>query len=377
MKYKYYSSEKESLQLLVESASLNRYQEKNNLTVAQFDNGILVPRVGVYDEKGKFLPNSYWGGVVEAPSIYQGEPPIDSDTEVYYIGTFHSCWGHEITDGTRLLWGMIPELGGIALHSNVKFAYSLLDSTKRIPANFYKLLSYVGIAEDKLLRVDTPTRFKKLYLADECYFYDINTQEKRTYSATYQKFFDYLCRRIIADIDKPFRTVYFSRSGWKKGNPDFGEKEIENAFKEKMHCEIYRPEQLSFEEMVKLLQETKTFITTEGSISHNALFMQKGTEIVIIRKAGFISYYQLLINQIKDLNVTYIDAHRTHHFYNKETPYYGPFFLLKNKALEQYLGVKANFPICNYTHYRMHVLSRNIHNWIIRMLVSIKHALIK
>ena len=167
--------------------------------------------------------------------------------------------------------------------------------------------------------------------------------------------------------------MYFSRSAWKKGNPDFGEHLIEKAFYEKYHCEIIHPEQLSFVDMVKILQETRTLITTEGSVSHNSLFMQPGSELIIIRKAGFVSYYQLMINQIKDLRVTYIDAHQTHYFYDKETPYYGPFFLYVNNSLAQFLKIKAHFPLLTYIRYRMNIVLDKMFKICLPVFVRIKH----
>lgn len=376
MRYSYYSEERESLEKLKYSASLNRYVEEPKLSVKSLNEAIIVPSIGVY-HNGIFCRDSSWGGVADNNIRFDevSNELSEDDSEVYYLGTFHMCWGHEITDGMRLLWGMQPELGGITLNETVKYAYSLCSNDLPLPNNFIMLLESLGINLNRLVRVDTPTRFKKIYLADESYWYDVASETKRTFGATFRRLNDILCRRVVPERKEPTRTVYLSRSGWHKGNPDYGEALIEQAFIKKMNCEVFRPENLSFTEMVKLLQETKTLIVTEGSISHNALFLQSGARIIILRKAGFISYYQLMINQLKDLNVTYIDAHRTHHFTDSRYPYYGPFFLVINRPLAEFLGVKPRFPFLKYVSYRGEAFRRRSRRILFPVLAKIKHGL--
>lgn len=377
MTYKYYSEEIESIEALKQSASLDRFVEEPQLKVKSLANAIILPSTGVY-HNGCICPESFWGGVVSNDIQFDANSQeiVEDDSEVYYLGTFHICWGHEITDGMRLLWGIVPELGGIALNDKVKYAYTLCSNDHPLPQNFIMLLESFGVDKQRLVKIDAPTRFKKVYLADESYWYDITTDTKRTFGSTFRQLYEILCHKVVPVKKEPTRTVYLSRSGWHKGNPDFGEAMVERAFVENMNCEVYRPENLSFVEMVRLLQETKTLIATEGSISHNALFLQPGTKLIILRKAGFISYYQLMINQLKDLEVTYIDAHRTHHFTHPIYPYYGPFFLLVNKSLSDFLGIKPQFPIKEYVRYRSEVCKRRSKNLLFPLLARVKHKFI-
>ncbi len=376
MNYTYYSDDIESKEQLKYSASLNRFVEEPQLGVKLLDRAIIVPSVGVY-HNGGICPESFWGGVVDKDLRFDESSNefLEDNSEVYYLGTFHHCWGHEITDGMRLLWGLLPELGGVPLSDNVKYVYSLCGDGYALPENFMMLLEALGVDLDRLVRVDTPTRFKKVYLADESYWYDIASETKRTFGETFRQLYEILCSKVVAERKEPTRTVYLSRSGWQKGNPDYGEATIERTFVEKMKCEVFRPENLSFIEMVELLQETKTLIATEGSISHNALFLQPGTRLIILRKAGFISYYQLMINQLKELDVTYIDAHRTHHFTDPACPYYGPFFLVLNKSLAEFLGVKPRFPFMEYVSYRGEVFRRRVRRIVFPVLAKTKRRL--
>ena len=370
MIYNFFSDD-ESIDALVNSTKIDRYVPDTELEIRQIINGVVIPQVGVFEGR-KFLPNSYWGGDINEGEIVLQEFDYD-DSEVYYLGTFHPCWGHEITDGVRLLWGLIREINHIKIPNDIKFVYTLRDNNKQLNQNFKELLSYFGAADNTLLCVDKPTQFKKIYLADESYWYNSQSDAKRKYSNYFTYIFDYLTKQIVPENNKPNKVVYFSRTAWKKGNPDFGEKFIEDAFVNSMHCEIVHPERLSFVEMVRLLQNTQTLITTEGSISHNALFMQNGTDLIIIRKAGFISYYQLMINQVKNLNVTYIDAHFTHYFYDKTAPYYGPFFLYVNKSLALYLGIRSHFPVLTYCRYRSHIIFKSFRYFLICKAIKLRN----
>lgn len=374
MEYSFFSNDN-NISSLVNSSKLNRLIPDVILKINEIKGGLIIPKVGVFDGN-KFLRSSYWGGDIDDAELKITEYAYD-DSEVYYLGTFHPCWGHEITDGTRLLWGLFTELCTFDKPDNLRFVYTLRDCNKPLNQNFKDLLSSIGIKDETLICLHKPTKFKRVFIADESYWYNSYSSEKRTFSKTYADMFELLIRKIIPTTNKPEKVVYFSRSAWKKGNPDFGEKYIEDAFVNYKNCEVIYPEKLSFIEMVSLLQNTATLITTEGSISHNALFMQKGTNLVIIRKAGFISYYQLMINQIKDLNVTYIDSHLTHHFYNKKTPYYGPFFLYVNDSLARYLHIKPHFPLITYCHYRIHIFCRKLYVQSIRIAICIRSKIRK
>lgn len=52
-------------------------------------------------------------------------------------------------------------------------------------------------------------------------------------------------------------------------------------------------------------------VATEGSISHNVIFCRSQTDVVILWKSNYVNGYSLVINECKNLNVTYIDANHT------------------------------------------------------------------
>jgi len=347
---KFYSDDSAAIHALEKVCNEN-HRIDDSLRVRSVKEGVIVPGKGVYDLNGHIKYTS-WGGIDEYKDKVDA-PKEDAD--VYYLGGFHPCWGHEITDGARLLWGIVPSIGGLSLSSNVKFAYTMTNDMSSLNSNFIELLEAIGVSQDCLIRVKKPTKFNTVYVADEAYTYRPNTVAWRYYTDTFRMFFEYIGNTIAPEVRKPFRKVYLSRSGWKKGNPDFGEAALERAFASKYGCEIIRPETFAFKEFVKLLRETKLLVTTEGSISHNSIFMQEGMDVVIVRKANFVSYYQIMIDEMKRHRVTYVDANFTHHFYYPDQPYFGPFLLCLNKAASEFLGIKSHFPFATYVRYRTHI----------------------
>ena len=110
---------------------------------------------------------------------------------------------------------------------------------------------------------------------------------------------------------------------------DLFQKNIEKLFKS-MGFKIIKPEKLKFNEQLRILQNCKCFAATEGSISHNAIFLKEGTKTILLRKCWGINEYQLVVNSARNLDVIYVDAHLSVPKINK---FGGPFFMYINNNL--------------------------------------------
>ena len=60
------------------------------------------------------------------------------------------------------------------------------------------------------------------------------------------------------------------------------------------------------EEQIAIIRNCKCFATTEGSISHNVIFCKPKTDVIIVRKVNRLNYHQLIINEVANVNITYI-----------------------------------------------------------------------
>ena len=74
--------------------------------------------------------------------------------------------------------------------------------------------------------------------------------------------------------------------------------------------EIIHPLKLSIDEQLNILANCESFVSQVGSIAHNTLFVKDGTECVFIPRTsdGATNNYQAAINQMRNLNATYIDS---------------------------------------------------------------------
>ena len=321
------------------------------LNVRCVEGGIIVPgEAGGIADSGAMLVESMAYRVV-CPERFRRVPETYDviDEEVFYLGCFESCWGHCITDNLKHLW---PLCGSdAAKYRGMKWVFTMVHPEKPLPKNFIEVLGLLGIDEAKIVKVSYPTRFRKLYLPEECFYVDEKTC-RRYYTKEYLGMIDSLMEKILnRDVcGSSLEKVYFTRTGWKKGNPDFGERHVEDAFKQKGYA-IIRPETLSFSEMVRIINGCKCFASTEGSCAHNSLFMKKGSRLVVVRKADYICEYQIPINQMRNLDVVYVDANGTTLLESKSCPFSGPFFLYCNDKLSLLLGIPKCFPIQSWIGY--------------------------
>lgn len=284
-------------------------------------------------------PERFWKAPVDV---------IDDESDAVYLGAFEPCWGHCFTDNLKFFWPFVccPEkLAGR------KLVYVTTRADKKLPENFWELLRFLGVDKHNLLKIDRPTRFRSLLLPDAAFFCRAKKTDVRYYTREYDKMIDCIISNVMGGrVPKAERKVYFSRTGWSMGNRDFGEERIVDVFRKKGY-EIVSPEKLTFSKMVELLQECKEFAATEGSNAHNAVFLPKGTKVSIIKKCFWTTEYQFPINEMRELDVTYIDAHWTRFVRYRAAPYSGPFFLYVNDNLARWAGVKGSFPIGTFLHY--------------------------
>ena len=91
----------------------------------------------------------------------------------------------------------------------------------------------------------------------------------------------------------------------------------------------------------------------ECSTSHNALFMRSGAKLILLRKYDRVNLYQMTINQVKSLNVDYVDVYGTLNwaFVNSNQRGEGPFFVYVTKMLANYLDCCPHFPIGEFCRY--------------------------
>ena len=263
---------------------------------------------------------------------------VNCEETAICMGFFHSVWGHNFTDNIKRFWFLYTDEGKQLVADGARIVY-VCEANRSISDNGKRLFAMADVDFSMFEMVKQSTRFKKLYVPDPSLIHATITHEPIG-ERSYTKEFLQTIQRIKDKIE-PLRPglekVYFSRVGLSSTfYREVGEWEIESVFRQKGY-KIVHPEKLSLDEQLSILASCREFASTEGSIAHNVIFCQPGTQVVIVRKADYINTYQMVINAIANLNVTFVDAHRT------KPPYFidnkiwsGPFYMYQSKYLYQW-----------------------------------------
>ena len=268
------------------------------------------------------------------------------------------AWGHLLTDDLKFVWWLHSAEGRLYIQNNSPlFAIS---ASKRIVdvRNFIHVLSFLGIDGNEVYLVREATTFSEVILPDPCL---IPTDEgDRIWTQEYKTIISSLKKSILKEMTSclPYQNIYFSRTRL-DNHRDFGEKYVEEAFRQKGFKIIY-PEEYSIEEQVFLIRNCSCFATTEGSIAHNAIFLDEGKKLILVRKANYINPYQIVIDEMQKIETIYVDAHLSF-LNNKKVPMIGPFFVYVNRKLATLLQIPCHFPLWEFLRYiRWSVFHRDI-----------------
>lgn len=308
---------------------------------------------GVVTQSGEFIHNTGFHNKKEGFYEISSNQFERIEKPTIYLGYFSKVWGHCITDNLKLLWFVLtPEYKKLTAEYGYQPAF-LCSPDFILVGQMKSLLEALGVDVISLYRIDMPTVFSALVVPEGSFI--ANNNLERFYSSEYKTTIDHIVSRLtLRDVmfSKPkYEKVFLSRSRYSNRFRDKGEKALEKAFR-KMGYTIVYPERLSLQEQITLYQHCSTLATTEGSVSHNAVFLREGTTLIIVRKVPFVNDYQIAINEMRNLNVTYIDANLSV-FVDVEAPATGPFFVYINDNMVRFSKgiLKNDFSITRFRNY--------------------------
>ena len=118
------------------------------------------------------------------------------------------------------------------------------------------------------------------------------------------------------------------------GRNQIGEERIANYFHSKGYV-IVRPEKLPIDTQLNILANCENFASLVGSVSHNIIFLKDKSNVILIpRRAAFVNIYQNALNQLHDLNISYVDSAMSL-FAHSHT---GPYCYIVSENLRKYFG---------------------------------------
>lgn len=374
MTYNYHYIDKSLLAKTKDKCELKLLKDLQ-LSISTYSNAIILPTKyldgeiggGIISDKGEFIPNSSVHENVGCIYTFENKHIKKSDKKVIFIGLINPCWGHFITDGLKKIWYVLEN------QNEYELVYTTTNN-KPLPSNLLSVYEILGIDKNRIIHINEITKFSTIIVPNNSLVLENNG---RFYDIKFKKTIDRI-KDSVNFHNTSYDKVYFSRSQL-KSKKDWGEHLIENEFRKKGYY-IFYPEKMTLVEQIAILQNCKTLATTEGSISHNAMFMNKNANLILLRKAPFINSYQLVVNQLQDLNVTIIDCNLSI-FAQYQQEWNGPFFIYCNSNLCSFLDIKYKpFPLNIFIKYFIYCIKSGIiyrnfikkHNKVFQLFRTIK-----
>lgn len=324
---------------IIEPAGAVPHSFDTPLSFRVFKNAIIAPyyewnhSIGcVIDENGKAVKDSECIEWKEDAGYYSIETAVSEHKRVIFLGFLLTVFGHSYTDDLRKFWFLDTE----DYKSLSELGYEPVYTTswnRPLPKSTLEFFQLAGIDITGSRHITTLTRFDEVVIPDN----SLRAMDYgRIYSEEYIKLIDRIINRIPVPQDSPSK-VYFTRTKFGVHSlKDNGEKNIERVFRE-MGYTIIAPEEYPILEQLQFVRGCDCFAATDGSVAHLSLFAKPNTAVTIIVKANYLNFHQVMINELADLDVTYVQAHHSSRA-NRNYPWWGPFYLCINRYLERYAG---------------------------------------
>lgn len=275
---------------------------------------------GVVDEHGEAVPLSAIETRVGAG--YPFENPEYKDEKVVYCGYLINHWGHFLVESVTRLWFPLESQEEVD-----HYVFYLDEGEQReIKGNFREFLELIGIWE-KCVFINKPTTYREVIVPKNAFLFLHYSSDQ------YRKIFDTVASRIR--IDPSWETpkkLFFTRSSFAKGNNyDFGVEMLDSFFRNNGYA-VLAPEKMTLSQLIHCVRSAEEIATISGTVHHNILFGNKGQKITIMERLIVNIDYQVSINELMDLDVTYVDAN----FNMCSVSMVGPFCVGYNHILQRF-----------------------------------------
>lgn len=302
------------------SDKLDFVQIENALVLPVKLFGADLPGGGIITQSGDYVvESSVHNGSHKEYAVPEDEI-IQSDETVIYLGMLIGIWGHCISDCIKRAWIFHSEIYK-EKYSDLRVIYVAQEGS--LHDNFKALLDKIGINISSFTLIDKPTRFARIILPDSSFFLDDQCVEH--FTKEYVETIDLIKEQYKKSAEEITKKVYYSHKNVRGFNNDIGEEKLEAYFK-KQGYDIIHPENLSFDEQLDIMSRCCSFAATDGSTSHNSIFIPDNSEIIIIPRSPYLTFHQLALNELYPMQkIFYIDSSLSI-FCKGDRPTRGPFF---------------------------------------------------
>ena len=335
--YKFKYIYEDNTEMFVEAVKRDYFVEKE-LRVEELVNGIVVPapirnkadypegfasrRGGVTDKQGNYIDISerrllrYKMDHVIKEDLYKVQY---KDETVCYLGPIAGYWGHILTEISCCLWYALE-------YPNMKWVYFDYTDPKvtLIRRPLLEFLELVGIKESDLIPITEPTQFSKVIVPE------VSAVFGEWYTKEYKNIYDFIRGRVEGNCTSHHK-IYLTKTEFDdEKNNQIGEGAIKKVFASNgWFC--VAPEKISIKEQVVMMANAEEIVAPEGTLPHNILFCQDHVKVTIINRKADVNKYQMLINQLRNAKVTYVDC-----WHMLLPVYHGPYIFSINQNFINY-----------------------------------------
>lgn len=232
---------------------------------------------------------------------------VSKSYDICYCGIIHGAFGHLLTETISRLYYVV--------HSDSTIKCAFLTQGGYIPFQFYELLELLEIPKQQIEIIDKPTRYNSVIVPITSV--TLNKEVNDNFLITIDK--------ILSNV--PYKDgidkLFLSSGGFQPRR--LNEKAIEKIFNKNGYKSFY-PEQMPLKEQISYIKSAKELVTTEGTSSHMALFLNENARLVILKRQPEYNVMQLKIDKIKKYKVDYVNT-------------FIPFLKIKSLQSPQILGI--------------------------------------
>lgn len=289
------------------------YLKNEKLSAVEVNNAVVLPLKkviggpligvgGVIDEEGNYIEESAQIGKGDTLPRFYGKYEYDKalerykDETVIYIGAFPDHWGHFLVDMVYRFWYLSD------CTENYKVVYC--SEKSEIDGVYAEFLELLGVTKERLCRITIPTRYSKVIIPEQGYMAcDYYTRE-------YRNTFRTVVEKAESPGVIPYDKIYLSRGHFADAQgKEIGEKSIEENFLLNGFQIIYM-EEMTLQKQIFYLNHAQKIAALSGTLCHNIVFANPDAELIILNKTHIINTHQVLINQMMNIKVYYVDVYK-------------------------------------------------------------------
>jgi hypothetical protein len=199
-----------------------------------------------------------FGGPVETVNA---KPERELDEDVIYLGPLFNHFGRVLLESLARVWYLTE------VDPSLKVAFNNANSAQAAHAPWVpKLLAAFGIAPERVLTLDVPTRLRRAIVPEALFeqFYSAHVDMVRPFRE--------VALKVAGGVEPSEQPLYLSRSRLtSRQRPVVGEPELEDLLRQNGFAIAY-PETMAIEEQVRLINRHSDVFSSLGSAAHSILF---------------------------------------------------------------------------------------------------------